>query len=325
MFDLNYYLPARRRQTSSGWLSFNAVCCHHNGHSVDRRGRGGIKFDNQNWIYSCFNCRYTANFTLGKPLSFRARMLLNWLSVPKEEIERINLESLKHKNIFGILEQRNTARPLINFNKVDLPDGVELVSPENTTQWQYLRSRAVPADIPILSVIDEKQHKWRPNVIVPFTHDGNVVGWTARMLDDRRPKYLSNFQPGYVFGCDYVDAKWNWVIVVEGIFDALSIGGLAVMHNKINDQQVQYIKSLGKSVIYVPDYDKTGMEMVDRARELGWTVSMPNWHNEVKDVNDAVIKYGRLGALSLIMQSRETSRIKIEMSRKNIIKRLKLS
>jgi hypothetical protein len=250
-------------------------------------------------------------------------MLLNWLSVPREEIERINLESLKHRNIFGILEQRSQPQNKINFKTSELPDGAELITDKNTVHWSYLKSRAVPDDVPILSVIDEKQYKWRPNIIVPFTWNGNLVGWTARMLDNRRPKYISDCQPGYVFGCDFVNPKWNWVIVVEGIFDALSIGGLAVMHNDINEQQAQYIKSLGKSVIYVPDYDKTGLEVIDRARELGWTVSLPDWPHDVKDVNDAVIKYTRLGALSLIMQARETSRIKIELSKKHIIKKLK--
>jgi len=36
-------LPARHRRSQSGWLSFNAVCCHHRGENADTRGRGGIK------------------------------------------------------------------------------------------------------------------------------------------------------------------------------------------------------------------------------------------------------------------------------------------
>jgi hypothetical protein len=64
------------------------------------------------------------------------------------------------------------------------------------------------------------------------------------------------------------------------------------------------------------------MELVDRAVELGWAVSMPAWE-DCKDVNDAVKKYGRLGALITIMQARETSRIKIELHKKKLIKALK--
>ena len=36
-------LPGKRKtNSSSGWISFNAVCCHHNGESADTRGRGGM-------------------------------------------------------------------------------------------------------------------------------------------------------------------------------------------------------------------------------------------------------------------------------------------
>jgi hypothetical protein len=75
-------------------------------------------------------------------------------------------------------------------------------------------------------------------------------------------------------------------------------------------------------VVVVPDQDAAGMKLVDRALELGWSVSMPEWPTGVKDVNDAVIKLGRLGCLITIMQAKETSRIKIEMRRKQIVKKL---
>jgi DNA primase len=111
--------------------------------------------------------------------------------------------------------------------------------------------------------------------------------------------------------------------VVEGIFDALSISGLAVMHNDINDAQVRLIRSLGKEITVVPDQDIAGLDLVDRAVELGWAVSMPNWPEDVKDVNDAVIRWGRLTTLLTIFEARETSRIKIELRRKQLVKRLR--
>jgi hypothetical protein len=57
--------------------------------------------------------------------------------------------------------------------------------------------------------------------------------------------------------------------------------------------------------------------------ELGWAVSMPNWPTGVKDVNDAVIQLGRLGCLLTIMQAKETSKIKIELRKKQLVKRLR--
>jgi hypothetical protein len=72
----------------------------------------------------------------------------------------------------------------------------------------------------------------------------------------------------------------------------------------------------------VPDQDEAGMKLVDRAMELGWAVSIPNWGADIKDVNDAVKKYGKAGTLLSIFQARNTSRIKIEMARKNLLRKL---
>jgi DNA primase len=142
-------------------------------------------------------------------------------------------------------------------------------------------------------------------------------------LDDRKPKYISNSQPGYVFGTDLQHPDWTQAIVVEGVFDALSIGGLAVMHSTISDEQARLIRSLGREITVVPDQDLAGMELADRAVELGWAVSVPPWPADIKDVNDSVMRYGRLATVLTIFENRETSRIKIELRKKNLVKRLR--
>jgi hypothetical protein len=317
MLDILAYLPAKRKKSASGWISFNAPCCVHNGENPDRRSRGGLKTSDGGWSYHCFNCGYTASFILGRNLSFKARKFLSWLNVPQEEIERINLESLKYKSINGILESRQSVERAtdIQFEERDLPADTQQLSEEST---QYLNSRKIALDYPFLF-----KDQPRPGIVVPFTHDNQVVGSCIRFLDDRIPKYINDIQPGYVFGTDLQDDSWQYVLVMEGVFDALSISGLAVLHAEINDAQVRLIRSLGRGVIVVPDQDAAGMKLVDRAVELGWAVSMPEWAEDVKDVNDAVIKYGRLGALLTIMQAKETSKIKIELRKKQIVKRIR--
>jgi len=317
MLDILAYLPTKRKTSSSGWISFNAPCCVHNSENVDKRQRGGLKTSEESWSYHCFNCGYTASFVLGRNLTFKARKLLTWLNVPTEEIERINLESLRHKSINGILESRHAVEKPVDicFEERDLPADTEELSAEAT---QYLTRRSISLNYPFLFKATP-----RPGIVIPFTHDNQVVGNCVRFLDDRTPKYLNDMQPGYVFGTDLQRDSWNYVLVMEGVFDALSISGLAVLHAEINDAQVRLIRSLGKEIIVVPDQDEAGMKLVDRAVELGWSVSMPDWGDTVKDVNDAVVKYGRLGALLTIMQAREHSRIKIELRKKQIVKRIR--
>lgn len=319
MIDVVSFLPGKRKQTASGWISFNAPCCIHRGDSQDKRQRGGIKPSSDgSWSYHCFNCGYTASFVLGRNLTFKARKLLEWLNVPTEEIERINLESLKHKSIEGLLGERQLVVNQIQniaFEDRDLPADMQEL---NETAKEYLQQRRAPLDYPFLY-----KTMPRPGIVIPFTHDNQVVGHTTRFMDDRVPKYIQDIQHGYVFGTDLQGADWQYVIVCEGVFDALSINGLAVLHAEINDAQVRLIRSLGREVIVVPDHDEAGMKLVDRAVELGWSVSMPEWPADIKDVNDAVIRWGRLGTLLTIIQSKETSKIKIELRKKQLLKHFK--
>ena len=55
------FLPPRRKSTPSGWTSFNAPCCVHNGESQDKRGRGGIITSGDGAVsYHCFNCNFNS-------------------------------------------------------------------------------------------------------------------------------------------------------------------------------------------------------------------------------------------------------------------------
>ena len=66
------FLPGKRKQTPSGWLSFNAPCCHHNGTSADKRGRGGLITNGDGGIsFHCFNCGFKASWQPGRNLSHK--------------------------------------------------------------------------------------------------------------------------------------------------------------------------------------------------------------------------------------------------------------
>ena len=319
MIDVISFLPAKRKSSPGGWISFDAPCCELRGLTSKKSQRGGLKLNtDEGWSYHCFNCGYTASYSPGRMLGFKARQLLGWLGVDENTIERINLESLKHRSIHGLLEdsQRTIKKVQIEFEEKDLPPGLELI--ESGELHDYLANRRVLLDYPYMTNPGTK----RPNILIPFTYKGMMVGNATRFIDNRVPKFINDTQPGYVFGTDLQHATWQYVIVTEGVFDALAINGLAVLHNDINPRQVELIKSLERQVIVVPDQDEAGMRLVDRAVELGWAVSMPRWPEGCKDVNDAVIKLGQLGTLLTILENKETSRIKIEMRKKQLAKRL---
>ena len=319
MIDVVAYLPTKRKQTPSGWISFNAPCCE------DKRQRGGLKVSDRGWSYHCFNCQFTASFILGRSVGFKARKLLGLLNVPERDIDLLNLESLRHRSIEGILDERQTVFNALSDIKFeeneDFPPHVELLTPEHTVYWQYVQGRCVPEDYPIMVQMENDGVHWtRDHVIIPFTYKDTLVGWCARMLSGSGPKYINHSQPGYVFGTDLQKPAWQHVLVMEGIFDALCVGGLALMHNTISDAQARLIRGLGKEITVVPDHDAAGMELVDRAIELGWAVSMPDWPESIKDVNDAVVKMGKLATMITIFQARETTKLKIELRKRQLAK-----
>jgi DNA primase len=90
------------------------------------------------------------------------------------------------------------------------------------------------------------------------------------------------------------------------------------MHNDPNETQIARINALGREVIVVPDNDKPGCVLIDKAIAAGWSVSLPEWGDDVKDVADAVKKYGRIYTLFTILQYREHNQIKITMLKKKI-------
>lgn len=321
MFDILTLIPGKKKLTSSGWTSFNAPCCHNRGHKPDKRMRGGIKFDGDiNWSYHCFNCNFKCGFTLGKSLSKNLRNFLQWLGVADNEITKWNFESLQQKDLVELYTKKKQKNK-VKFKESELPEGAEMIltdHPAHRKYVEYLASRGFgPYDYPFL-ITPKEEGRNNNRVIIPYTFDGKIVGHISRYLDDRVPKYIKEQQTGFVFGYDLQKPDWEVCIVVEGIFDALSIDGCALTHDTISDEQAEILRRLNRKIIVVPDRDKSGLTLIDRALELGFYVSLPNWTDDIKDTNDAVRKYGRLPTLLSILQSATNSKIKIELQKRKV-------
>jgi len=243
------------------------------------------------------------------------------LSIPDDIISQLRLEALK-------LDQNNTAEVRSIIPKFDvraLPIDSQLITelldnpPEKLIPvLEYMVNRKIyPEDFTFY---------WTPKVgfsnrlIIPFLFNNEIVGWTARTIGDATPKYLSEQQPGYVFNLDNQKDPREFVIVSEGPFDALSIDGCALLGAEIKDSQNWLLKQLGKELVLVPDRDHEGPKTVEQAIELGWSVSMPEWPEDVKDINDAVVKLGKLATLWLIVSAKESNALKIRLQAKTWFK-----
>lgn len=324
MFDILSLIPGKKKTTGSGWHSFNGMCCSHLGHKTDKRMRAGVKFDGAvNWAYHCFNCGYTCSFIMGKPLSTKTKSLLVWSGVDLEQVQRWSLESLQHKDLLDFTQSKRH-KSKVTFEDHILPRG-ELLSennPEHKVYVDYLATRHIhPKDYPFM-ITPNDHGRYSQRIIIPYTFKNRIVGHTSRMIDDLTPKYINEQQPGYIFGYDFQKPDWQACIVVEGVFDALSINGCALLHDTIGDDQANLLAQLNRKIIVVPDRDKTGLAICERALELGYHVSLPNWSPDIKDVNDAVVRYGKLATTLSILQSATMSKIKLNIQRNKIVKHL---
>ena len=213
----------------------------------------------------------------------------------------------------------------VKFNEVTLPDDAEMIQEDNPNHAkfvEYLTNRGISlSDYPFM-ITPNDDGRNANRIIIPYTFENKIVGYISRYLDNRIPKYIKEQQPGFVFGYDLQKPEYEVCLVFEGIFDALTLNGCALTHETISDEQAEVLRRLNRRIIIVPDMDKTGLGIIDRALELGFQVSLPDWGEGIKDANDAVLKYGRLPTLLSILRNATNSKIKLQMMRTKIDKRL---
>jgi hypothetical protein len=329
-------LPAKKKTTPSGWTSFNAPCCHHNGESLDTRGRGGLTANADGSVsYHCFNCNFKASYQPGRHLTFKFRKLLKWLGADDSDIKRLVIEAIRVRELVAPETVKQEAEEeRIEFKVRDLPEGAvsfqqmmtfhllddfKNVPPLLNSAVDYTNSRKMNYDKYDFYWTDSTEHSLHQRVIIPCVWQGKIIGYTSRAFTDGvKPKYYSHYEPNFVFNMNNQQQDSKFVIVCEGPFDAMSIDGVAVLNNECNETQADIIESLGKEVIVVADRDKAGAKMINNAIEYGWSVSFPVWLETSKDINEAVVKYGRLFVLKTILDAKQTSKLKIELMKKKL-------
>ena len=321
-------LPAGRKKTPSGWISFNAPCCIHNGESQDKKKRGGIMTSADGTVsYHCFNCGYKASYVIGRKLTQKMRMFMSYIGIADDTIRKLAIEAMRHEE--GDI--RYEKKKFISFKKKDLPKNAKrleywlenyktLTATEQNNidkLLNYVDSRGMGAEWYDFMYSPHNYFDIDKRLLIPFYWRGDIVGYTGRLFEPiEKVKYFTDVQPGYVFNMDAQDWSRKFVIVTEGPFDAISISGVSILGSEVNDIQRELIDGLSRQVIVVPDRDKPGQKLIDQAIEFGWSVAFPKWKDEVVDVADAVLKYGRLFTMQSILKSTESSKLKIDLNRK---------
>lgn len=321
------YLPMSRKKSAKGWWQFNAICCHHRGHSQDTRGRGNLLLSTDgSIIYNCYNCGFKTGYK-GNDISDPFKSFLTYLNVPEEKINSAKLEILD-KRIKGELS------PTTNINWIKPDTFSEIVLPENAQPIENVVDSKI---LPVIKYLGSRGNaittgyqyywstssKWNLNkrLIIPFLYQNKIVGWTARYAGippKDIPRYFtSDVSNGYIFNCDVLSSKTRkYILICEGPFDAIAINGVGALGSKLNQSQIAWLNSIDVEKIVVPDRQRKNQNLIDTAIEENWSVSFPDWEVSIKDAAEASTIYGKLYTIYSIIHSRTNSELQIDFKRK---------
>ena len=273
---------------------FHAVRCQV---CSDYQERGAFKFDASSTGFSCWNCGSKFKYEEGSGrLSKNARNILSAFGISAndltnlqsalfkkaEEEQEINLPSMKKKTLFT---------PEVELPQHSYPIGTSGNDEIQEPLIEYLLKRKIdPVEMKAHFSLDKKYLR---RVIIPFFKNGKIIYWQARAIDDVKPRYLncSAQRDAVIYGYDEL---YSWkktpLFVTEGVFDAISLGGICLNGSSLNETKIKLLKASSRRLIFVIDRDKTGNELGKAAIENGWEITFVD--ERVSDANESVQVFG---------------------------------
>lgn len=325
------------KQAPKNWQKRNCPLCHTQGHNKDTRHRFGIQFNPTSIATNCFNCGFSAGYSDGKELSKSFKFLLKQLNIEQDFIKQIEFEIFKNKNNITVIREGETVTKEVDletkfrtlFSKwrpMELPEdsmpitdwlNAGLEDPHFMRVVEYALSRKI-YDLENFYWTPSTEHELNDRLIIPYLYKNKIVGFTSRLayhIDGREiPKYYQQSPTDFVYNLDrQQDWRRKYVIVNEGVLDAWTTDGVGIL-GEINQSKIDIINRLQKEVIVCPDRDKKGGDLVDVAKDNGWSVSYPAWAPGIKDAAKASEKYGRLLTVHSIIDAAANNRLYIELN-----------
>lgn len=326
-------LPFKQKVTAGG-VNFNCPLCVHRGQMrPDHRMRCGVKtFYDGSIKINCFNCKLATKWEPGLLIPNKIKQLLGELGVSPKELLYAQKIAYNLANSIIVKPKVETTRYTPIFEEKSLPDGaMNLMTAIDSYSDDELLLSVIDYGISRGSRIflqDGYQYYWTSKVphnnrlIIPMYHDSKIVGWVGRSIEATTAmRYYADTQPHYLFNNHVmIDPKRKYIFLVEGVFDALSIDGVATLGAKMTSEQAIWLKESGKEVIVIPDRHISGKPLVDLAIKHDFMVSFPNWDIDIKDANDACLRYGKLWTIKSIVENATSNKMKINfLSKKHLI------
>ena len=212
------------------------------------------------------------------------------------------------------INEIKTNENIINdFNEIDKPIYFfqkDKIGAYGRRCLKYLLDRKIDASyIKNMGYVYNKDSKFNKRIILPYFENNEMVYFQARAIDkSNQLRYLNPAglsKQNYIFNYDKIDD--STLICVEGIFDAMSIDPNEQVATSMNGaffspKQLEKIfsKARPKTIIYVPDNDKTGEERLNDNIKKIYTyadytpeVLIFDVPDNCKDLNDMLINTGK--------------------------------
>lgn len=301
--------------TSRGWRAVLCKVCNDSG----KKGkRAGFKFDIGDVVgYHCFNCGHATKYDpiISETMPAKMIQVLESFGIPQDQWQQVLFSSLAYRREHSShIEQK--PRLDIEPTAIPLPKHFyPLAEASPDDKWAeitkyYLEDRGIdPTQYPFMlahKMGNNTLDRWFQRLIIPIYKDSKLIFYIGRdVTEQHQKKYLSpDFsKEKVIYGFDRVFEKSDTPIyIVEGWFDAFAINGVAILGNEISEAQAIWLNRSHKEKVYIPDKRGNGRMAAEQALQLGWSVSTPDVGTDVKDMNDAIKKYGRLYVMKTIAE-----------------------
>lgn len=308
--------------SKKGWQAVRCNVC--NDHT--RKGlRGAFKFENGITDYKCWNCGHSSRYDPEVNEYYSKNMLttLEAFGIPDDEYKEIILSSPAWQNGGNTKKDEvRKANASIEPKSISVPEHFYYLKDATSDDFvaeaavEYLQERGVdPNSYPFMlshKATNPRLHKWLGRVIMPIYKNNNLIYYIGRALYDAEKKYETPAIPKerILFGFDKLfdyDDK-SPLLVIEGWFDAYAIDGIAVLGNIITEAQHLWLEKSPREKIYIPDRFGDGRRAAEQALEFGWSISTPDLGWNAKDMDEAVLKYGKMFVIKEIMDKKTSDK-----------------
>ena len=293
-------------ESATGFRAVRCLACN------DHSERAGFKFDGDTVGFSCFNCGSKLRYEEGSgKLGRDAKRILEAFGISRQELDAVTgsaffnkpVEVAKDITLESLKPQVTLFTPEVPLPAKSYPLGVDHNDELQLPLIEYILSRGL--DPLKLNAHFSLDPKFLNRVIIPCMREKKIIFWQARHIQNGvKPRYLApgTTKEAVLWGYDnlWKDPELP-LFVTEGIFDAATLDGVALLGSKLNESKLEVLNRCRRRKIVVVDRDENGRALAELALEQGWEITFPP--ATANDVNDSLQKYGKLFTIWMLMKS----------------------